>query len=132
MPIFRVKSVKIYIGQKKFYTNMFVGFVANNRYGTDSISITLSSQRTWWMNFCSPNPSPFSYSSLQSPRTSFTTSSTASLDFSLLSQSLCPFPSLTFDITHSVIHHHHHHHYHHQSQLPVQVGLTFWYLYLLQ
>ena len=32
LTIFRVKSVKIYTGQKKIYTNMFVGFVTNIRY----------------------------------------------------------------------------------------------------
>ena len=32
MPIFRVKSVKIYTGQKKIYTKIFVAFVTNMRY----------------------------------------------------------------------------------------------------
>ena len=36
MPIFCVKSVKIYTGEKKNYTNMFVGFVTNIRYDLKS------------------------------------------------------------------------------------------------
>ena len=32
MPIFCVKSVKIYTGQKKFYMNIFVAFVTNIKY----------------------------------------------------------------------------------------------------
>ena len=32
MPIFRVKSVKIYTGQKKIYMNIFVAFVTNIKY----------------------------------------------------------------------------------------------------
>ena len=33
-PIFRVKSVKIYTGQKKIYTRILVAFVTNMRYGS--------------------------------------------------------------------------------------------------
>ena len=32
MPIFRVKSVKIYTGQNFFYRDIYVGFVKNMRY----------------------------------------------------------------------------------------------------
>ena len=32
LPIFRVKSVKIYTGQKKIYTSMLVALVTNIRY----------------------------------------------------------------------------------------------------
>jgi len=32
MPIFRVKSVKIYTSLKKIYTNILVAFVTNMRY----------------------------------------------------------------------------------------------------
>ena len=34
MPIFRVKSVKIYTGQKKIYTGIPVAPVTNIRYGS--------------------------------------------------------------------------------------------------
>ena len=34
MPIFRVKSVKIYTGQKKIYTDISVGSVTNIRYAS--------------------------------------------------------------------------------------------------
>ena len=33
LPIFRVKSAKIYTGQKKIYTRILVAFVTNIRYG---------------------------------------------------------------------------------------------------
>ena len=32
LPIFRVKSVKVYTGQKKIYTRILVAFVTNMRY----------------------------------------------------------------------------------------------------
>ena len=35
LPIFCVKSVKIYTGQKTIYTNIFVAFVTNMRYGLE-------------------------------------------------------------------------------------------------
>jgi len=41
LPIFRVKSVKIYTGQKKIYTNIFVAFVTNIRYAYGSSKLLL-------------------------------------------------------------------------------------------
>ena len=35
LPIFRVKSVKIYTSQKKIYTSMLVALVTNIRHGTN-------------------------------------------------------------------------------------------------